>query len=97
MQYIHDILVAPSQKTIEYFLPPLDATGFSPLSSTKILPIFLSDRHSVVLFKRALSPFATEHPTHGSSLVFGSSFTPCYSAVASVNEGVCGRLYDGSD
>ena len=82
MQYIHDILVASSRKIIEYFLPPSDATGFSPLSSTKILTIFLSDRHSVVLFKRALSPFAAEHPTHGSSLVFGSSFTPCCSAFA---------------
>ena len=82
MKYIHDILVASSRKIIEYFLPPLDATGFSPLSFTKILLVFLSDRRSVVLFKRALSPFAAEHPTHGSSLVFGSSFTPCCSAVA---------------
>ena len=77
MKSSFDILVASLQKIIPYCFPPIDSTVFSPERSTKTLPCFLSDRHSLVFFTGALNPFAVEHPTHGSSFTPGFSLTPC--------------------
>ena len=76
-KYYFDILVASSRNIIPHCFPPIDSTGFLPERSTKALPCFLSDRHSVVVFTGALNPFAVEHPTHGSSFTPASSLTPC--------------------
>ena len=74
----HPSLIIP--KIMAYWLSPFDLTAFLPLRSTKTLPSFLSERDSVTLLTCALIPFATEHPTHGSSLLPFFRLTPCSSA-----------------